>query len=67
MGNVPVMGVDPDGNVAWFVPSSIGAALNVGSQALAGNIDNFGDFALAAGIGTLSGVAGFGAGQLVNP
>ena len=65
MGNVPVMGVDPDGNIAWFVPIIIGAALNVGSQALAGNINNFGDFALAAGIGALSGAAGLGAGQLM--
>ena len=62
---MPVMGIDPDGNIAWFVPIIIGAALNVGSQALAGNIDNFGDFALAAGIGALSGAAGLGAGQLM--
>ena len=32
---------------------------------MAGNINNFGDFALAAGIGALSGAAGFGAGQLM--
>ena len=60
MGNVPVMGVDPDGNVAWFVPLIIGAALNVGSQALAGNINNFWDGLGYAAIGAASGALGAG-------
>lgn len=66
MGNNPVMMVDPDGEIAWFVPIIIGAVLNTGVQAATGNINNFGDFALSMGIGALSGAAGLGAGQLVS-
>ena len=60
------MSIDPDGNVAWFVPLIIGAVVNTAIQGATGNIDNFGDFALSMGIGALSGAAGLGAGQLVS-
>jgi hypothetical protein len=66
MGNNPVMMVDPDGQMAWFVPIIIGAVVNTAIQGATGNIDNFGDFALAMGVGGLSGAAGLGAGQLVS-
>ena len=66
MGNNPVMMVDPDGELAWFVPIIVGAVVNTMVQGVAGNIDNFGDLALSMGIGALSGAAGFGAGQLVS-
>lgn len=26
MGNIPTMGIDPDGRIAWFIPAIIGAA-----------------------------------------
>lgn len=66
MGNNPVMMVDPDGELAWFVPIIIGAVVNTAIQGATGNINNFGDFALSMGIGALSGAAGWGAGQLVS-
>ncbi|MEQ9298568.1 MAG: DUF6443 domain-containing protein, partial [Cyclobacteriaceae bacterium] len=65
MGNNPVMGVDPDGELAWFVPVIIGAVLNVGVNAAQGNIDNFWQGLGYAAIGGASGLAGFGAGQAV--
>ncbi|MEM9338534.1 MAG: RHS repeat-associated core domain-containing protein [Bacteroidota bacterium] len=66
MGNVPMMYVDPDGELAWFVPVIIGAVLNVGSQAVQGNINNFWDALGYAAIGGASGLAGFGAGQALS-
>jgi RHS repeat-associated protein len=64
MGNNPVMMVDPDGE---FVVEAmiIGAVVNTVIQGATGNIKNFGDFALAMGVGAVSGGAGFGAGQAV--
>jgi RHS repeat-associated protein len=58
MGNMPTVSVDPDGQLAWFVPIIIGAALNVGSQAIAGNIDNFWDGLGFAAVGGLAGYLG---------
>src|SRR5699024_444495 len=40
MGNNPTVMVDPNGELAWFVPLIIGAVINVTSQAVAGNVDN---------------------------
>jgi RHS repeat-associated protein len=58
MGNMPTVSVDPDGQLAWFVPIIIGAALNVGSQAIAGNINNFWDGLGFAAVGGLAGYLG---------
>jgi len=52
-GNNPVMFVDADGRVAWFVPIIIGAALNVATHAK--QIDDFGDALGFAGVGALGG------------
>ena len=60
------MMVDPDGELAWFVPIIVGAVVNTMVQGVAGNLDNFGDLALSLGIGALAGAAGVGAGQLVS-
>ena len=59
------MMVDPDGELAWFIPVIIGAVLNVGVNAAQGNIDNFWDGLGYAAIGGASGLVGFGAGQAV--
>jgi len=70
MGNNPVIGVDPDGRLAWFVPLIIGAALNVGSQAAQGNINSFGDAlgqaAIGAAIGALTGGIGSAVGNATS-
>lgn len=60
MGNMPTYSVDPDGELAWFVPIIIGAALNVGSQAIAGNIDNVWQGLGYAAVGAASGALGAG-------
>ncbi len=67
MGNLPHLGVDPDGELAWFVPIIIGAALGGISQGFASEqnggkfIDGFWKGALiggAAAIGVTAGLAG---------
>ena len=58
MGNVPTMYIDPDGELAWFLPLIIGAVLNVTSQAMQGNIDNFWDGLGYAAIGAASSYVG---------
>ncbi|MCT4599039.1 MAG: FG-GAP-like repeat-containing protein [Vallitalea sp.] len=62
--NNPLGYTDPSGE---SVVGAIlfGALINTFIQAVEGNINSFGDFALYAGIGAISGVAGFGAGKLV--
>ncbi|KAA0231259.1 RHS repeat-associated core domain-containing protein [candidate division KSB1 bacterium] len=52
-GNNPVIFVDADGRVAWFVPIIIGAALNVATHAK--QIDDVGDALGFAGVGALGG------------
>ena len=64
MGNVPHMGIDPDGEFAWFIPL-IAAAINVGVNAAQGKIDNFWEGLGYAAIGAAGSFAGFGAGQAV--
>ncbi len=54
-GNNPVIIIDQDGRIAWFVPILIGAALNLGSHALSGDVDDFWDAAGFAGVGALGG------------
>ena len=66
MLNDPVYYTDPDGECPICVPIIIGMVVNVAIQGASGNINSFGDFALAAGIGAASGAAGFGAGSLVS-
>ncbi|MDW3196362.1 MAG: RHS repeat-associated core domain-containing protein [Cytophagales bacterium] len=60
MGNNPVMMVDPDGEIAWFVPIIIGAAVNVGINAYEGNINNFWDGLGYAAVGAAAGALGGG-------
>src|SRR5690606_36253225 len=75
MGNNPVMMVDPDGELAWFVPIIIGAVMNTALNAK--NINNVWDAlgyaavggaagalggGLSAGISSAIGGTGFGAG-----
>lgn len=66
MGNDPINMIDPDGEVAWFVPLIVGAGINTIVQSATGNINNFGDFALSLGVGALSGYVGYGASQFVS-
>lgn len=57
--NNPVMFTDPNGEVAWFVPiiigAAIGGAVNLGVQAYNGKIDNVGQGFAAFGWGALAG------------
>ncbi|GAB1403565.1 hypothetical protein MASR1M74_07430 [Lentimicrobium sp.] len=63
--NNPLVYTDPSGE---FIVEAIilGAMINTMIQGASGNINSFGDFALAMGIGALSGAAGYVAGALVG-
>jgi len=56
MGNNPILAVDPDGELAWFVPMIIGGLINTAVNA--GKIKNFGDglkyFAVGAATSALT-------------
>lgn len=56
MGNNPVMMVDPDGELAWFVPLIIGSVVNTAVNYQ--NIDNFWDALGYAAVGAASGYVG---------
>ena len=77
MGNVPVMGVDPDGNIAFLAIGAVmlkGALIGAGINAAAYTASvafsndgfsnwNWGQFGNAVGMGALSGAATAGIGQ----
>ncbi len=63
MGNNYIITIDPDGEFA-FAAIGIGAVLGSFSAAMNGQIDNVGDFFLAAGIGAAAGGAGAGVSAL---
>ena len=57
---------DPDGEFFWFA-LAIGALINVGMQAIQGNINSVGDFFVAAGVGAVAGAAtAFGGGAAMS-
>jgi hypothetical protein len=58
MGNNPVVGIDPDGELAWFVPIIIGAVLNTALHAK--DIHNFWDALGYAAVGAASAAIGAG-------
>lgn len=58
MGNNPVMMVDPDGEIAWFVPLIAGAVINTAMNYK--KIDSFADGVKYATIGAASGALGAG-------
>ena len=60
MGNNPVLSIDPDGRLAWFVPIIIGAVMNVGINAAQGNIHDFWDGLGYAAVGAAAGAIGGG-------
>jgi RHS repeat-associated protein len=62
--NNPLMFTDPDGEFI-IEAMMIGAFINAAIQTATGNVNNVGDFFLAAGIGAVSGAAGAGAGGVV--
>lgn len=65
MGNNPVMMVDPDGQLAWFIPIIIGAVVGGTSQGIAtsNNGGNFFDgFWKGALVGGVAGATGVGVG-----
>ena len=68
--NNPVMFSDPTGEVFVIddiiAAAALGAIINGFTQIVAGNVNNVGDFFIAAGIGALSGAAGFAVGSGVN-
>ena len=64
--NNPVLYIDQNGEFAWLAPVLVGALLNVGMQAMSGNINSWGDFFIAAGVGGLAGLATAGMGSLVT-
>ncbi|MGB3180746.1 MAG: RHS repeat-associated core domain-containing protein [Cyclobacteriaceae bacterium] len=65
MGNNPVMMIDPDGQLAWFAPIIIGVAINLMINDMQGNINSGWDALKYGAIGGVSGLAGFGIGQVV--
>ena len=68
--NNPVMYSDPTGEVFGIddiiAAAALGAIFNAFTQIVAGNVNDVGDFFVAAGIGALSGAAGFAIGNGVN-
>ena len=54
MANMPTIGIDPDGRLAWFVPLIIGGVLNLGVQAAANNVHSFWDGLGAFAVGSAS-------------
>ena len=64
--NNPLKYTDPDGENPLFAAMFIGGFFNFIFQGLTGHINSFGDALKAFGIGALSGLAGFGAGQAVT-
>jgi hypothetical protein len=62
--NNPLMFTDPSGEFI-IEAMMIGAFINAAIQTATGNVNNVGDFFLAAGIGAVSGAAGAGAGGVV--
>ena len=68
--NNPVMYRDPKGEVFVIddiiAAATIGAIINSFTQIVAGNVNNVGDFFVAAGIGALSGAVGLAVGSGVN-
>ncbi|MEM9931355.1 MAG: RHS repeat-associated core domain-containing protein, partial [Bacteroidota bacterium] len=69
IGNNPVIYVDPDGRL-FFVPILVGAviggAINLGIQAVQGNIQSVGDGFAAFGIGAVAGAAAVVAPQVIG-
>ncbi len=59
--NNPLVYVDPDGEIAWFVPIIIGAAIfgtgNLTAHAIRGDVNSFGDGLKYFGQGALAGAA----------
>jgi len=69
MGNMPAIAVDPNGELAWFIPVVIGAAMGGTSQGIieANNGGNFFEgFAKGAIVGGIAGAWGFGAGTMLQ-
>jgi RHS repeat-associated protein len=69
MGNNPVMSVDPDGRLAWFVPIIIGAIIGGTSQGIAAENNGghfFDGFWKGALVGAAAGATGAGIGAAVN-
>jgi RHS repeat-associated protein len=62
--NNPLMFTDPSGEFI-IEAMMIGAFINAAIQTATGNVNNVGDFFLAAGIGAVSGTAGAGVGGAV--
>ena len=59
--NNPLVYVDPDGEIAWFVPIIIGAAIfgtgNLTAHAIKGDVNSFGDGLKYFGQGAIAGAA----------
>jgi len=64
MGNNPVMMVDPDGELAWFIPIIAGAIINTALNAK--NINNVWDALGYAAVGAAAGAIGGGVGMHVG-
>ncbi|MCH7401827.1 RHS repeat-associated core domain-containing protein [Belliella kenyensis] len=66
MGNKPVMMVDPDGELAWFVPIIIGAVMNLSVNAAQGNVNNFWQGLGYAAVGAAAGALGGGLSAVIS-
>jgi RHS repeat-associated protein len=65
MGNNPVMSIDPDGRLVWFVPIIIGAVIGGASQGIAAENNGghfFDGFWKGALVGAAAGATGVGVG-----
>lgn len=66
MGNNPVMMVDPDGELAWFVPLIAGAVIGGASTAIQNPRADLGDILAGAGLGAAQGAVTSGIGTATS-
>ena len=55
MGNNPISNIDPDGDLPILAVMGIYGALNLGLNAINGNVNSFGEGLLHFGLGTVNG------------
>ncbi len=66
MGNNPIMIIDPDGELAWFVPIIAGAVIGAATTAISNPRADFGDILLGGAVGAVSGAVTAGIGSALS-
>lgn len=64
--NNPISSIDPDGELAWFVPVIIGAVIGGASTAIANPRADFGDILVGSAIGAVTGAVTAGIGSAIS-